>query len=150
MSQLFNDLSKLSCKDKAKTKDLLGVFQSPTGGYVLRRHLYGSSTTNPGRGARTAIESMSWSTVLCCATLPGSPSAWPKGQCRYKKRGARAATATSFTRAKDTVVTPLASISLASSPTDRVQIGQAGTRRARSTPDSLMRRAISLSAGMSF
>ena len=40
-------------------------------------------------------------------------------------------------------------ISLASSPTDRVQIGQAGTRSARSTPDSLMRRATSFIAGSS-
>jgi hypothetical protein len=92
---------------------------------------------------------MSYNTVLCCETFPGSPRAWPKGQCRYKKRGARAATATSLTSAKPTVVTPLASISLASSPTDRVQMGQAGTRMARSTPDSLMRRATSLIAGMS-
>ncbi len=105
--------------------------------------------TDPGRGALTAIDSMSWSTVRCCAILPGSPRAWPKGQCRYKKRGAWAATATSFTSAKATVVTPLASISLASSPTDRVQMGQAGTSTARSTPDSLMRRATSLIAGMS-
>ena len=91
--------------------------------------------TNPGRGALVAIESMSWRTVRCWATLPGSPSAWPKGQRRYKKRGAWAATATSFTRAKPTVVTPLDSISLASSPTDRVQMGQAGTNSARSTCD---------------
>ena len=105
--------------------------------------------TNPGRGAVVAIESMSWSTVRCWATFPGSPRAWPKGQCTYRNRGARAATATSFTRAKATVVTPLASISLASSPTDRVQMGQAGTRRARSTPESLIRRATSLIDGMS-
>jgi hypothetical protein len=133
---------------KAEMRALLGNFQSVTGAYFSRRQRYGRSTTDPGRGALAAIESMSCSTVLCCATLPGSPRAWPKGQCRYKKRGAWAASATSFTRAKATVVTPLASISLASSPTDRVQIGQAGTRRTRSTPDSLMRRATSFIAGM--
>ena len=127
----------------------LGLFQSCTGGYAVRRQRYGSSTTNPGLGAPVAIDSMSWSTVLCWATLPGSPRAWPKGQCRYKKRGARAAIATSFTSAKATVVTFLASISLASSPTDRVQMGQAGTSSTRSTPDSPMRRATSLIAGMS-
>jgi len=105
--------------------------------------------TNPGRGALMAMESMSWSTVRCWATWPGSPRAWPKGQCRYKNRGARAATATSLTSAKATVVTPLSSISLASSPTDRVQMGQAATSSASSTPDSLMRRATSLIAGIS-
>jgi len=65
MSQLLNDSPKLSYKDKADTTASLGVFQSPTGGYVSRRQRYGSSTTNPGRGALVAIESMSWSTVLC-------------------------------------------------------------------------------------
>ena len=39
-------------------------------------------------GALIAIESISWSTVLCWATLPGSPRACPNGQRRYKKRGA--------------------------------------------------------------
>ncbi len=104
--------------------------------------------TNPGPGAPVAIDSMSWSTVRCWATLPGSPRAWPNGQRRYKNRGARAASATSFTSAKATVVTPLVSISLASSPTDRVQMGQAGTSKARSTLELLMRRATSLTAGM--
>jgi hypothetical protein len=137
-----------SCIAKDEARASLGLPQSAIGRYVSRRQRYGRSTTNPGRGAPVAIASMSCSTVLCWATLPGSPRAWPNGQCKYKKRGARAATATSFTRAKPTVVTPRASISLASSPTDRVQMGQAGTNRARSTPASLMRRATSLIAGI--
>src|SRR6266508_1223642 len=75
-------------KDNAETTLWLGAFQSSTGRYVSRRQRYGSSTTNPGRGALIAIDSMSWSTVLCWVTLPGAPRAWPNGQCRYKKRGA--------------------------------------------------------------
>jgi hypothetical protein len=88
MNQLFNDLPELSCKDRAETKASLGTFQSPTGEYVSRRQRYGRSTTKPGLGALTAIESMSCNTVLCCAILPGSPRAWPKGQRKYKNRGA--------------------------------------------------------------
>src|SRR5512142_1882680 len=129
---------------------LLGVLQSVIGSYFSRRQRYGSSTTIPGRGAYIAIENMSRNTVLCCRTFPGSPKACPNGQCRYKNLGARAAAATSFTRPNATVVTPCASISLACSPTDRVQIGQAGTSNARSTPASLTRFATSFCDGSSF
>ena len=40
----INDSPELTYNDKAETRAWLGLFQSPTGGYVSRRQRYGSST----------------------------------------------------------------------------------------------------------
>ena len=100
-------------------------------------HLKGRWTTPPGSEIETSAANVACSTAFCVSASPGSPTVCPKGRSIPAIRGALTADTRSGMFARVMVQKPAASILRCTSPTDQLQIGQAGTNTTTLTVSSL-------------
>lgn len=93
----------------------------------------GRSIRVPGSFIPSAASNVPRSTAICPAASPGFPRVRAEGYSIPTNRGAGVEAVRSGMLDRHTVEIPAASIFDATSPTDQLQRGHTGTRRARST-----------------
>ncbi len=102
----------------------------------------GSWTAPPGALITSSDRNAALSTARCPLASPGLPRHLPNGYASPATRGVPTALVKGVSIVSVSVEMPAASITLAASPTDRQQNGQAGTKSATSTSSERIRSII--------
>ena len=122
-------------KAEKNTPQAGAFFHQDMSSYLLQR--YGRSMMVPGSLIVSRVSNAFLRTVICCLSLPGSPSGWPIGHFRKTALGAFVSSVNLLTMDMPAVGMPAFSISLCISPTDRLQRPHPGVSSTQSTPSSL-------------